>query len=488
MSEWTFGFDAAAAATGDTLQARIGAALVAEVRRGRLPPGSRLPGSRRLAEAFGVHRNTVLAALRALEAEGWLVARPGSGTYVAADLPDRLESAWTAGARSIAPTQPGFDFAPAPEQPVPVPPHGALVLAGGAPDLRRVPVTALTRAWRRALTVAGGTLLGYGPPEGHPALRSALADLTSRVRGLSAGPEQVIVTRGAQQALDLVARAFVRPGDVVAVEVLGYPPAWSALERAGARLLPLPVDGDGLDVEALERAVAANPVRAVYLTPHHQFPTMVPLSPGRRARLLSLAAAHRMIVIEDDYDNELHHVGRPLLPLASADRAGVVIYVGTLSKILAPGLRIGFAVAPAQVITRLAAERRVVDRQGDRALEAAVAELLEDGEVQRHARRMRRLYSARRDALVLALRAELGDALAFDVPAGGVALWARLRRDLPFDAWVAACRARGVWFQTAAELCRPEVRPPPCVRLGFASLEEEALRRAAVHMGEALPR
>ncbi len=485
MSDWPLLFDPTVLeGPGDTKQARLAGAIVQAVRAGRLKPGARLPGSRRLAETMGVHRNTALAALRALEAEGWITTRPGAGTFVAADLPD-VEARPFAGPRPGTPAAPGFDFAAAPEAPPAEPPPGALVLAGGVPDLRSVPVVALTRAWRRALTVAGGTLLSYGPPHGHPALRAALAQMVTRLRGLTAGADDVLVTRGSQQALDLLARVLVRPGDVVAVEALGYPPAWSAFERAGARLVPLPVDDEGADVDALEAALAAGPVRAVYLTPHHQFPTMVPLSPARRLRLLALATRHRVAVIEDDYDHEFHHVGRPLHPLASADDAGVVVYVGTLSKVLAPGLRAGFVVAPRPLIDRLAAERRVVDRQGDRALEAALAELLEDGEVQRHARRMRRVYGARRAALVEALRAHVGDALRFDQPPGGLALWARYVGD-DFAGWVRRCRERGVWFQTAAELCRPDATPPPCARLGFASLDEDALREAARRMGAAL--
>jgi len=164
-------------------------------------------------------------------------------------------------------------------------------------------------------------------------------------------------------ALDLLARALLVPGDVVAIEALGYPPAWGAFRRAGATLLPIPVDHEGLNVDALEAAVSRQPVRAVYLTPHHQYPTMVTLSPGRRLRLLDLAHRAQFAILEDDYDYEFHYEGRPVLPLASADAHGTVIYLGTLSKILAPGLRLGFVVAPKRLVQRLAADRFLVDRQ-----------------------------------------------------------------------------------------------------------------------------
>ena len=250
--------------------------------------------------------------------------------------------------------------------------------------------------------------------------------MLAATRGLAAGPDDLLITRGSQMALELVARALVTPGDVVAVEAIGYVPARAAFALAGARLVPMPVDGQGLDVDALEALARRGPVRAVYLTPHHQYPTTVTLSPGRRLRLLEVARAHRIAVIEDDYDHEFHYDGRPVLPLASVDRAGVVVYVGTLSKILAPGLRIGYVVAPAPLLERLATLRAVLDTQGDPAIEDAVAELLEDGEVQRHVRRVRRIYRDRRDALADALRRDLAGHVSFDVPAGGVAFWARL--------------------------------------------------------------
>src|SRR6185436_7204697 len=186
---------------------------------------------------------------------------------------------------------------------------------------------------------------------------------------------------------------------------------------------PLPVDEHGLVVDALAELCARERVRAVYVTPHHQYPTTAVLAPGRRIALLELARAQRIAILEDDYDHEFHYEGRPVLPLASADRSGCVVYLGTLSKILAPGLRIGFVVAPPPVVERLSHLRMFADRQGDNLAEYAVAELLEDGEVQRHARRSRKLYQQRRDALASALRKRLGTAVSFQVPSGGSALW-----------------------------------------------------------------
>src|SRR6185436_19385596 len=230
----------------------------------------------------------------------------------------------------------------------------------------------------------------------------------------------VLVTRGSQMALELIARCLLVPGDVVAVEDPGYRAAWQAFGGHGAQLLP--VDAGGLDVDALDALVRTTRVRAVYTTPHHQYPTTVTLSAGRRLALLELARTRGIAVVEDDYTHEFHYDGRPVLPLASSDPAGSVIYVGTLAKILAPGLRLGYMVAPPDLLARAAAERFSLDIQGDHVLEQAIAELFDDGEVQRHARRARRLYEARRDFMVARLRKRLGSALTVDPPSGGIAL------------------------------------------------------------------
>jgi GntR family transcriptional regulator / MocR family aminotransferase len=239
-------------------------------------------------------------------------------------------------------------------------------------------------------------------------LREALAAMLSATRGLAVDPSSVLVTRGSQMALALVARALTRPGDAIAVEHPGYRPAWEAFRMARAEIVPVRVDEHGVDVEALQRVIARRSIRAVYVTPHHQYPTTVTLTAPRRLALLQLAAQERFAIIEDDYDHEFHYSGRPVLPMASADAAGLVIYIGTLSKVLAPGLRLGFIVAPDDLIERLVAYRSFVDLQGDPVLECAIAELFEDGLIQRHVRKMRRIYRARLEILAAALRIQLG--------------------------------------------------------------------------------
>jgi GntR family transcriptional regulator/MocR family aminotransferase len=504
----------APASRGTPVYRRIARLLTDEIRRGRLRAGDRLPATRDLARALGVNRNTVVTAYDELAGEGWISTTPASGTFVSARLPDLSPRRFAAASapRAGVPEALGFDLPPAPapagppasraadfvfagasviESTMPGLASGGMFLWGGVPDLTLVPTAALARAYRRALRSLGGATLGYTDPYGFPRLRAAVAGMLSATRGLAAGAEDVLITRGSQMAIDLAARTLLRPGDLVAVEELGYRRAWDAIVRAGARLVPLPVDGDGVDVAALEALCARRPIRALYLTPHHQYPSTVVLSAARRIALLDLARRQRLAILEDDYDHEFHFEGHPVMPLASADAAGVVIYVGTFSKILAPGLRLGFMVAPRPLLDRLARLREVVDRQGDTSTESAVAELIEDGELQRHARRMRRIYQARRDAFVAALRRRLGDALTFRVPPGGMSLWARAAAAIDVDRWCETGAARGVGFVPGSAYVLPEdqqalARWGNHLRLGYGGYEPRKLEEAVARLAAAL--
>jgi GntR family transcriptional regulator/MocR family aminotransferase len=296
------------------------------------------------------------------------------------------------------------------------------------------------------------------------------------------GPEHILITRGSQMALDLAARALIAPGDVAAVEMLGYQPAWRALEASGARLAGVPLDEQGLIVDQIPAKL-----RALYVTPHHQYPTTVLLPPARRLELLRRAAQDPFAILEDDYDHEFHFDGRPVAPLASADPHGSVIYIGSLSKILAPGLRLGFLAAPEPVVAALAGMRTFIDRQGDHVLESAVAELVEDGEIQRHANKLRRTYAGRRERFAALLREHLGGALEVTLPPGGITIWARVADDIVLDRWLARADALGVRVVAAKELALDR-KARPFIRLAFAQYAEPELAEAIRLLARALPR
>jgi GntR family transcriptional regulator/MocR family aminotransferase len=364
-------------------------------------------------------------------------------------------------------------------------PREVLDFTGGLPDARLFPSHLLARAYRRALKLSSGKALAFGSPAGSLLLRERLAEMLATRRGLSIAADELLITRGSQLALHLLSIALFRPGDVVAVESPGYPSAREAFTLLGAKLLPIPVDAEGLDVDKLAQAVRRTPIRALYVTPHHHDPTTVTLTARRRLALLELARRHRFAIIEADYDHEFQFEGAPVLPMASTDPHGVVISVGTLSKAIAPGLRMGFVAAPKPLLATLLAIRGQVDRQGDLGLENAVAELLEDGEVLRHALRAKRAFHARRDLLVDLLHQKLGSALTFEVPRGGLALWARVDDGLDVEAWAKATLARGARFFTGRQYM-PSGRAIPYLRLGFGHLDEKELTEAVRRMALAL--
>lgn len=454
-------------------------AISEDVRRGRLKPGAELPGSRTLARTLGLHRNTILAAYRELGAEGW-IAQEGRSTRVARELPPVLGQRPLAAGSGL-----GFDLEPvAPALVCATPPRDRLDLSGGLPDPRLVPTDLLARALRRVLQGRHAPL-EYGQSQGEPRLRQALSAFLAEARGLVCPPEQLLITAGSQMALDLLARVLIRPGDRVAVEDPGYRPAWSVFAAAGAVVVPLPVDEGGLSIPALERALAAGPLRAVYLTPHHQFPTTVSLTGPRRECLLDLGWRHRFAILEDDYDFEFHFQGRPVLPLAAADTCGQVAYLGTLSKVLAPGLRLGFLTGPGPLVAALAERRALMDHHGNRIIELAVAELIEDGLLARHARKMRRIYGERRDKLWWLLERHLGAQLEFQPAGGGLSFWVRTAPGIDAAAWAERARTRGV-LVGAGQRFDAAGRNIPFLRVGFSGLDERELEEAVRRLQLAL--
>ena len=462
-------------------------AVIEEVRRGRLKPGAPLPGTRELGDRLGVNRKTVVEAYAELEAQGWVATEARRGTFVADNLPllEGIEERKPARVVGM-PVDPFFRPARVPANlSIDLPPRDMLSFDDGAPDIRHVPVEVLARAYRNALR---STLqlrrLGYGDPRGSESLRSAVSTMLNTDRGLTTAADNICLTRGSQMAIFVVAQTLETPGDAVVVEQLSYPPAREAFRRAGAEIVTVGVDEDGIRVDDLERACRTKRVRAVYVTPHHHFPTTVLMRPERRMRLMLLAAQFGFAIVEDDYDHEFHFTHQPMLPLAAFDGGGHVIYIGSLSKLLSPSLRLGYVSAPRTLIDRIAGEIMVVDRQGDPAMEAAIAELIEAGELHRHTRKMMRLYRERRQRFAEGLRTTLGERISFSVPDGGLAFWVRFARlDLPRLA--EHCRNRRVFIQSPQPFSSEGTRVD-ALRLGFASLDVCELALATERLALAL--
>lgn len=453
--------------------------IIGEIERGRLKPGDLLPGTRALAKSLQIHRNTVDAAFHELIMQGWAMSEPSRGTFVARDLPDVSPQR----RRKVDRTAQDRKRGAAPSLPM-------LRVCDGAPDPRIMPRAELARAFRTALSAPAFLAdSDYGDPRGAAALRSALADYLAAERGLAASPDDLLVTRGSQMGLFLAASAIIEPGQAIAVEDPGYPYAWSAFQAAGANVIRVPVDACGIDVPRLAKLAEREPaLKAVYVTPHHQYPTTVTLGAGRRLKLLDIARRHRLTIIEDDYDHEYRFDGRSVLPLAARAQPDLaVIYVGSLSKLLAPAVRVGYVVAAPSILARMADRRRVIDRQGDLPLEQALATLIEDGELRRHARKARRVYEGRRNFLAERIRSTLGTDLTFDLPAGGLAIWLRLPPHTSAEAWAAAAAGAGLSIAPGAHFSLGPANAPEAFRLGYAALDEKDLGRVVDLLGRTRP-
>jgi len=472
------------------LQEQIAGFFRAAVADGRLAPGARLPSSRGLAVQLGVARNTVSLAYERLAAEGYVEGRRGGGTRIAGDLPDLATpkpAVRTIGAPMATPRlsraaekMMGERVGAAGDGPVPLRP--------GRPGLDQFPGRTWARLAGRFWRETSPAEFGYGDPAGHAPLRAALARYLGAFRGLAVQPEQIMVTSGAQQAVDMVARALLDPEDQAVLEEPGYPGLRGPIAATGAEIVAVPVDGEGLDVEAARRA--APNARMVLVTPTHQFPLGCTLSLGRRRALVDWATSSPdgPWIVEDDYDGEFRYGGRPVPPLKSLDGAGKVLYVGTISKALAPSLRLGFIAAPRPVADALVRLRAHFDRQPALDAQAILADFLDEGHMAGHLRRMRTLYRERRDALADALEehlAPIDPEIRVERPETGINLIVQLPARLADHAVARSAATLGIQPNALSGY----YRKAPAINgllLGFAALPRSRARWAADRLARAI--
>lgn len=444
--------------------------LRAAVLAGELRPGTRLPSTRALAAALGVSRNTVMAAFEQLLAEGYLEGRVGAGTYVTHTLPDELLTlrqrmrpveAAPGSAKPLSRRGKMLTATPVSYSRAAGPPRAFRI---GVPAADAFPFELWSRLVARRWRIAPHELLGYGEPAGYRPLREAIAAYLAVARGVRCDAGQVVIVGGSQQALDLAARLLLDDGDAVWMEEPGYQGARAAFRGAGARVVAVPVDGEGLDVAA-GSALCPDAAMA-YVTPSHQFPLGVTMSLSRRLALLEWAQRAGAWILEDDVSSEYRYAGRPLEALQGLDRGGRVIYAGTFSKVLAPAIRLGYVVVPPDLVDAFTAARAVSDRHSPSVDQAALADFMEAGHFERHVRRMRALYAERQAALVAACGRELDGLLDVRAADAGMHLAGRL----PTGADDAACSAAALDAGIeAAALSRYCVGAPasPMLLLGY---------------------
>jgi GntR family transcriptional regulator/MocR family aminotransferase len=471
------------------LYEQIYGSLRERILKGELPRGVRLPSSRQLSAQLGVARSTVLQALDALQAEGYLVARRASCTRVAPELPDELQRpSHPAAARPAKPVRLSAAARALLRVPAGAPKLGAAPRAfrPGVPALDLFPSALWSRLVARESGRASAGLLGGCGPAGLEALREAIALHVSAARGVRCTAKQVFVTQGTQQAFEETARLVLDPGETAWLEEPGYLGARAALLAAGARVVPVPVDERGLDVAA---GVARGPdARLVLLAPSHHHPFGVTTSLPRRLQLLAFAARTRAVVVEDDYDSEFRHRGRPLMALQGLDESSCVVYVGTFSKTMFPGLRLGFLVAPEPLVEAYARSRAALAAPASVIDQAALARFIADGHFATHLRRMRQAYRERGEALFAALEADCGGAFVLHPSETGMQLWGELSPSSGLHDDVAvrdAAAAGGVETSAISDYYWGKPRRRGLV-FGFGCVRPQQMRAATGRLAQAL--
>lgn len=459
--------------------------FIREINRGRITSGQKLPGSREMAKLLGLNRKTVIIAYEELMAQGWIEIHSSRGSFVSTELPKvRYKEIEPASGRKGKPELDacGFSLVPNPNLDTPLYlDHNFLEIDEGSPDERLAPIEDLYRYCKAiAKSKRGGKLLKYHDVQGEYSLRESLSKYLADTRGLNYPPENIFITRGSQMAIYLIFNTLIKQGDHVVVGATNYGAANAVIRDIGAKLLTVPVDEHGIVVHEIEKACKRLKVSAVYITPHHHFPTTVTLSAQRRIGLLRLAEKYGFAILEDDYDYDYHYSSSPILPLASLDQRGLVIYIGAFSKLLAPSIRIGYLVAPTELITELKKLRRIIDRQGDPVMERAMAEMIRDGEIQRHLKKTVKIYKQRRDLFCRLLKAHLGKHVDFKVPEGGMVVWASFGKHINLKVLAKALAKKGILINVQKDF----VLPHNAIRFGFASLNEQEIHRSVEILGE----
>lgn len=457
---------------------QIANGFIVLIRDGIIKPGASLPGSRQMALLLQVHRKTVIAAYDELFTQDWITTIPRKGVIVAENLPEIKPRSFNA----TTPIPPyagntGFTFQSFPAMPATTikPGKHRLVINDGFPDIRIAPMELLLREYRRLVQQpAGKRAASFTNLAGSLSLREELVTFLSATRGLNIGVKNILISRGAQMAINMAARLVLKPGAVVLVGEPNYFLADMAFQSFGAKLVRIPVDENGMDVDAIEKICKQKKPDLLYIIPHHHHPTTVTLSANRRMKLLELIRKYKFPVIEDDYDYDFHYAGGPILPLASADHGGNVIYIGSLTKSLAATIRIGYMIAPENFIREALHLRITIDIRGDSLMEEALAALFAQGDVQKHLKKSVKLYHERRDMLAALLQRELEGVISFHLPAGGMALWAQVNKQYPLPAIAARAAAKGLFMSDGSTYSRGS-NNYNAFRFGFAALNPKEM-------------
>lgn len=454
---------------------QVANAIIDLIRHGTIKPGSFIPPSRTMAEILQLHRKTIVAAYDELLSQDWIVSVPRKGTMVSMNLPELKPRHFKATDKKLQYSERNTNFyyrlsnAQAPDAKKVI---YRFVINDGFPDARIAPLDALFRQYRYFLQRPfSDKQLMYGDLAGSLNLRNALCSFLFDTRGLNIQPNNVLVTRGAQMAIYLAARLLLKPGAKVIVGEPGYEMANQIFEQFGATLIKVRTDNDGIDVDEVEKICRKRKPGMLYVIPHHHHPTTATLSAARRMKLLSLIREHKLPVIEDDYDYDFHYARSPILPLASADHGGYIIYIGSVTKSFASTIRVGYMIAPEDFVWQAAQVKKLIDIRGDVLMEEVFAILFNNGDMQKHLKKSLNLYRQRRDSFCGILEREFKNEIYFTKPSGGMSVWTRFDKKHDLKRIAVNAAAQGLFMNANTGKINYNA-----MRMGFASFNEKEMR------------
>lgn len=449
---------------------RIAESLRQAIIQGQLRRNEFLPSTRQLAQSFEVHRHTVMAGIAELVAEGWLTVRERQRYKVSSELPSKF---FIAKDNSSFKLPASVDFNWRIVRTLNENPHAIRFptdlkynFLSALSDLRLFPHQEFRLFVSDAYKKSPVKMMGYADPQGHPMLLEEIKIYLRRMRAIK--DREIIVTHGSQEGIFYIAQLLLKPNDFVAVERLGYFPAWEAFRAAGAKLVPIEIDEDGLKLDSLEKLLKNKKIRLIYVTPLHQFPTTVTLNISRRIGLYQLALKFGVPILEDDYDHEFHYRSQPLAPITSNDPAEQVIYVSTFTKVLYPSSRLGFIAAPKAIAEKIKTFKRITSRQNDTLFQDALACWMKDGGFERHFRRVRRTYEERKETMLACVEKyqRQGLNISCRAPDGGMAIWLNVHCNADELMYRAAKNNLRVASESFYSLKKYE---PSHLRLGFSN-------------------
>jgi len=409
-----------------SLYMQISNQLINAIQRGYLPFGTKLPGTRALSKILGVHRNTIVAVYDELFAQGWVESFPNKGTFVIGkdqDQPLKIKN-FEKNHLENYPKAVGFSFKTSNILDNPFEHSNCdYILNDGIPDIRLTQIDQHSRIYSSILKRKAHKIGQYNQ-DGSEFFKKNLSQYLNLSRGLPISKNNLLITRSTEMSIYIVSEILLSQGDMVLVGELSYFSVNMIFQKAGVKIQQIPIDNEGINVEEVRKICEKQKIRMLYLTPHHHYPTTVTLSAQRRLELLNLANEFGFIILEDDYDYDFHYDKSPILPLASADTNGMVVYIGSFGKSLAPGFRTGFIVAPENLMTEMRKYLGIIDRQGDVLMEHVLGEMIAEGEINRYLKKSLKIYKERRDHFSLLLKEYLDDYIDFEIPSGGLAIWA----------------------------------------------------------------